>query len=359
MIDKQCFTTEWIDQKSEELHYTDKNLIEKVIRAFSLLDMLARSGCPFYFKGGSCLMLLLQDTPHRLSIDVDIICPPGTNIEDYLARYAENGFLNYELVERKQAGKDVPKSHSKFFYKVAFSANIDKESYILLDVLYEDCQYQQIQEVEINNALIKLTGEQSVVKVPSVGDILGDKLTAFAPETTGIPYYKRDKLATLEIIKQLYDISRLFDRVEDLKTTKAAFSKIAPIELSYRNLPTENLIVIFDDIRQTATNISTRGLIDKEKFVLLQQGIKSIGNFMYKQKYYIEDAVADASKAAYLATCLQCGKTTIERYSGDPSDLAELAISAPLHARLNRLRSTNPEAFFYWAKSSEMLKLIM
>ncbi len=39
MISKECFTTEWIAQKSIELQYNDKNLIEKVIRAFSLLEM--------------------------------------------------------------------------------------------------------------------------------------------------------------------------------------------------------------------------------------------------------------------------------------------------------------------------------
>ena len=37
MINKECFTTEWIAQKSIELKYNDRNLIEKVIRAFSLL----------------------------------------------------------------------------------------------------------------------------------------------------------------------------------------------------------------------------------------------------------------------------------------------------------------------------------
>lgn len=118
MIDTKCFTYEWIDRKSRELNYTDKNLIEKVIRAFSLLDMLARSGCPFCFKGGSCLMLLLQDSPHRLSIDIDIMCPPGTNIEKYLSKYEECGFIDYELVERRQAGTNIPKSHSKFFIRL-------------------------------------------------------------------------------------------------------------------------------------------------------------------------------------------------------------------------------------------------
>jgi len=73
MISKECFTAAWIDEKSKELQYNDKNIIEKVIRAFSLLDMLALSGCPFHFKGGSCLMLLLKNGRHRLSIDIDII----------------------------------------------------------------------------------------------------------------------------------------------------------------------------------------------------------------------------------------------------------------------------------------------
>jgi hypothetical protein len=47
MIDSQCFTAEWIATKSKEYQYSDRNIIEKVIRAFSLLDMLAASGCPF------------------------------------------------------------------------------------------------------------------------------------------------------------------------------------------------------------------------------------------------------------------------------------------------------------------------
>jgi len=355
MIDSNCFTAEWIEKKSQELHYSDKNLIEKAIRAFALLDMLAMSGCPFYFKGGSCLMLLLKDTPHRLSIDIDIMCPLGTNIEDYLAQYYESGFLSYELIERKQAGTEIPKSHSKFYYKVAFNADQGKEEYILLDVLYENCHYQQVHTVEIKNALIKHINQASTVQVPSIGDILGDKMTAFAPETTGIPFYKNGKLATLEIIKQLYDVGRLFDIVNDLSVAMMSFVKIAPVELGYRNLCANDLSVIYNDVRNTAMNISTRGMINKEKFELLQKGIKSIGAFMYKQKYFIDNAITDASKAAYLATCFQYGRTSIERYTGDSSTPLTLTITEPLHPRLNRLRKTNPEAFFYWVKTNEML----
>lgn len=126
MINKECFTTEWIEDKSKELNYPDKNIIEKVIHAFSLLDMLADSGCPFHFKGGSSLMLLLKDQRHRLSIDIDIICPPGTEIEEYLQAYKDYGFIDYKPVERILRGTEIPKTHSKFFYQVAFIDGIDR-----------------------------------------------------------------------------------------------------------------------------------------------------------------------------------------------------------------------------------------
>ena len=80
MIKKECMTTEWIKSISIRNKYKDLNLIEKVIRAMSLLEMLKLSGCPFCFKGGSALMLILGESAHRLSIDIDIICPLGTDI---------------------------------------------------------------------------------------------------------------------------------------------------------------------------------------------------------------------------------------------------------------------------------------
>lgn len=353
MIDKSCFTKGWIDAKSSELNYPDKNLLEKTIRAFALLDMLARSGCPFHFKGGSCIMLLLKDAPHRLSIDIDIICPPETDIEDYLREYAAHGFIDYRLIERKQRGTEIPKSHSKFYYQVAFNDN--GKSYVLLDVLYEDCHYQKVEHLPIENVLIANDGKPSIVNVPSIEDILGDKLTAYAPETTGIPYYKNDNLHTLEIIKQLFDVGHLFDHVHDLSITREAFAKIAPVELNYRHMDDSNIKVIYDDIRNTSLNISTRGLIDKDKFLLLQKGIKSISSFMYRKRYLIEDAIIDSAKAAYLSALLESGVNDVKHYNNDPASVAGLTTGRVLPAKLTKLRIGNPEAFFYWALTDELL----
>lgn len=172
------------------------------------------------------------------------------------------------------------------------------KSFILLDVLYEDCHYHKTNFIDIASTFIKLDGEPLKVVVPSVEDILGDKLTAFAPETTGIPYYKNGKLTTLEIIKQLYDVGRLFDSIQDIGTVSLSFKAIADVELGYRNLG-HDLSQIYDDIRQTALNISTRGFVDKDKFALLQKGIINIKPFMYKGAYRIEEAIIDAAKAPH------------------------------------------------------------
>ena len=204
MISKDCFTAAWIDNKSKELQYNDKNIIEKVIRAFSLLDMLAQSGCPSHFKGGSCLMLLLKDRRHRLSIDIDIICPPGTDIEQYLKAYKDYGFIDYKSVERIQRGTDIPKTHSKFFYQVSFIDDSDRQESILLDVLNEN-------------------------------------------------------------------------------------------------------------------------------------------------------AIVDTAHAAYVATLLEKGQTEIERYNGDPMSIASLEILSTLPNRLNRLKRQSPEAYYYWAKTSQLV----
>ena len=86
MIHPESRTLAWIETVANENNIRDIALVEKTIRAFSLLEALVRSGCPFLFKGGSSLLLHF-DSSRRLSIDIDIICPPGSRIEDYLEKY--------------------------------------------------------------------------------------------------------------------------------------------------------------------------------------------------------------------------------------------------------------------------------
>jgi predicted nucleotidyltransferase component of viral defense system len=132
MIHPDSRTIEWMKQVAAENKFPDIALIEKSIRAFSLLESLVLSGCPFVFKGGTALMLHM-DSAKRLSIDIDIICPPGTNIEKFVQKHAqEYGFSDVKLVERVTP-HNVPKTHAKFFYQVTYVTNTETEC-ILLDV---------------------------------------------------------------------------------------------------------------------------------------------------------------------------------------------------------------------------------
>ncbi len=63
-------------------------LLERAVYAFGLLEALAKVGMPFVFKGGTCLMLLMN-RPRRLSTDIDIIVEPGTDLDEYLDRASE------------------------------------------------------------------------------------------------------------------------------------------------------------------------------------------------------------------------------------------------------------------------------
>jgi len=84
MIDRDKISSEWISRVSKENRKTDKILVEKVIRAFLLIEGLVKQNLSFIFKGGTALMLHLNST-RRLSIDIDIIMPekPG-NLNELL-----------------------------------------------------------------------------------------------------------------------------------------------------------------------------------------------------------------------------------------------------------------------------------
>ena len=130
-----------------------------------MLEALVRSGCPLVFKGGTSLMLHLNSS-RRLSIDIDIICPPGTDIEKFLGMYAdEYGFGNIQLVERISRS-DVPKKHAKFFYQVSFFAGRNEDK-ILLDVLFEDIHYNKIVTLPIASPLLITFGDPIMVNLPS------------------------------------------------------------------------------------------------------------------------------------------------------------------------------------------------
>ena len=363
MIDPNSRSLEWILESCRINKVSDPTLMEKAIRAFSLLEALARSGCPFLFKGGSALMLQL-DCTQRLSVDIDIVCPPDTDVISYLTPFAaEYGFGEIKPSDRISR-TNVPKTHAKCFYQVSYVTNTATEK-ILLDVLFEDNWYSCIDHKPIVSPFLRMTGEPLIVNLPSKDDLLGDKLTAFAPNTTGIPYIKivigrgglpEERHCSMEIIKQLFDIASLFDRIDDLSIARATFEKIAPIELDYRRMDSADITPILDDIYKTSELICT-GIYTKAQsfeYQELVRGINQIRPLIISEKYNHYSAIVNASKAAYLSVLLRKGINEIRHY--DPAiDLRSVKLNVPINPAINKIKTFRPEAFFYWMQIEELL----
>ncbi len=158
---------------------------------------------------------------------------------------------------------------------------------------------------------------------------------------------------SMEIIKQLYDIGNLADNVSDIETIKSTFKTFAATELSYRELKNLTEQDVIEDIYQTALCIVTRGADGKGNFEELQKGIQRISRFVFSESYHLEKAITHASKAAYLTTLIKANAAKIEKFN-NPLQMKEWTIGEPMNTKLNRLKKSNPEAFFYWYKIYEL-----
>lgn len=352
MIDREKLSSKWIDSVSKNNKDADKILVEKVIRSLLLLEGLVLAQLSFIFKGGTSLMLHFNSAK-RLSIDIDIVTiESAENLEKILEAVAnDQGFNRVELQERRKR-INIEKMHFKFFYTPIHKTAKDEE-FILLDILFEKSNYTQIVQLPITSAFLPQKGEEVLVKVPSIEDLLGDKLTAFAPNTTGIPYFKGNDSMSMEIIKQLYDIGNLFDVGSDLQIVRKTFDAFAETELNYREQTDKKREDVLEDIFQTSLCISSRGILGKGNFEELQQGIKRIAGFIFSETYHIEKAIVSAAKAAYLSTLLKTEVGDIEKFES-PMQIRDFSIENPEYNKLNKLKKSNPEAFFYWYKTLQI-----
>jgi hypothetical protein len=110
---------------------------------------------------------------------------------------------------------------------------------------------------------------------------------------------------------------------------------------------------ILDDIFETALCLSTRGMEGKGNFTELQTGIQNIVSYIFSESFFIDKAITHASKAAYLSTLLNKDAEKMIRYS-DISDIDGLLIDHPFCTKLNKLKKSNPEAFYYWNQTVKL-----
>ncbi len=363
MIREHCFTDEWLEgfKKQKDHKRIDKIILEKMIYALHLLERLKSNGLEFVFKGGTSLILLLKEG-NRFSIDIDIISKTDrAELETILQKVVNSSnFTGVELDEDRSYKPGVPKAHYSFTFD-----SVSKGKYsgtILLDVLIEDSIYPEQIEVPIQTKWIETDGE-TLVTAPSIDAITGDKLTAFAPNTIGIPYFKGKVSFAMEICKQLFDLSKLFEKVKNVEVVAASFQVFAEQEIIYRkdeNRELElTLEMVLQDTIDTCLIIAKRGSgsgDEKKKFTELQRGIRAFGTgFLMAGNFRIDDAIPASARIAYLAVKIMVNDLSpITHYQGQ--DIKDLIIENQDWSFLNRLkRQPDKSSFFYWYKTVDLL----
>jgi predicted nucleotidyltransferase component of viral defense system len=349
MIDRASYELEWIQKVSASLGKKgDPKLLEKVIYAFTLLEQIIVHKLDFIFKGGTSL-LLSTSPPRRFSIDIDIITStPQKEIEALLEKIVATGlFIRWAPDNDRKSAVEAPVAHYKLYYKSKLNTHIPEEP-ILLDVLFAANPYPKVKEYPVVHDWLLTDKEPLLVNVPVLESLLGEKLTAFAPNTTGILYTKN---RPVEIIKQLYDVGLLFDLSSDLQLVKKSFLKVVHEEIAFRKLGITWQHVLHDTT-ETCHILAQRDQSRKE-FIHLQTGIANITNFIL-DRFKIEEAITASSKTAYLCKLLEANETGVPERFESPAQIAPLTIESPNYLKLNKLKKTNPEAFYYWHKAIEI-----
>lgn len=301
---------------------------------------------PFVFKGGTSLLVLLNE-PRRLSTDIDIIVDRGTDVDGYIEKAGRIfPFVSVEEHKRKGAN-DIEKRHFRFHF---LSPRTGKEINVLLDVVFEDNPYLKVTERSIRSDLLLNEGEDLKVNLPDINCILGDKLTAFAPHTTGIPF-GADK--ELEIIKQLFDCWALLQEMDDYNTVAAVYDKVSRIELGYRGLESTPADCLKDTI-DSCICIMGRGGIRSEEYTYFSSGISAIQGHIFAGRINGENAGVYASEVMYLAANLLTGQEEYERIT-NPDDYRNVQLKLKGIKKISSIRNTNPLADAYMVKALQLL----
>lgn len=352
MISDRCFTEEHIEQQSQIMTGASPVMIEKCIHALALLCHLAETDLEFIFKGGTSLLLHLPQI-RRLSIDIDILCKAENDqldsIVDGLPSLAP--FTRQEEDERGARGLPE-RRHFKFFYT---SSVTGREDNVLLDVVQEpNCQLE-CEDKPVQTEFIQVD-HPATVRVPTVEALLGDKLTAFAPNTLGVPFFtERGKSMTMQVVKQLFDVGELFNAVQDISAVKRGYVESCRLESAYRGGFTMQQAL--DDTKKTALQLCCNGFRyaqrDDTIIANIQDGATRLRDHLTQGRFRMtQEAKVTAAKAFLLATYLEeAVELSTDDLAFDLNERKEFILNANIAdpSCLNRLKPILPEAFYYLA----------
>ena len=225
-------------------------------------------------------MLLLNDF-NRFSVDIDILMNIDMldKINDSISNYTDDIF--YSIKEDKRKPVEIVKKHFKLYYKSIYPRE-DTEDYILLDIVFDEYKYCKLELRAIDSHFVKTTDPLLMVKIPAIDCMIGDKLTAFAPKTIGILYKRPNERVKkyTEIIKQLYDVGKLYDKISDISVVKETYKNVALIQMKNRclNITVEDCLM---DSILACKLIMTEGVFGgySDEYEIIKKGYIGLKNY--------------------------------------------------------------------------------
>lgn len=357
MFSPAVFSPEWIHAQRKKLGNCDPAILEKCVHALTLLGYLVESGLPFLFKGGTSLLLHLPQT-RRLSRDIDIVCGrPVAEVDAVLAGFGRRPpFLRWG--EDVRGARGLPqRRHFKFFYRSALAGHAEQE--VLLDIVEESREVLAVVTRPIRTDFL-VPEREVLVRVPTIEALLGDKLTAFAPSTVGVPLRNADQSAAdvQQVAKQLFDIGVLFAAATDFAKVAEAYDAVWALESEYRPDKPSREAALDDTWNACLAITATKPalLAGYPDATLLHSGLDRLrGHLTWPEFYHgIEPRRLLAARAAVLIAHLRTGRSldfNQSRYTGTAAQIAALraaSLNGHRFSWIDGIKAVNAEAYHYW-----------
>ncbi len=219
------------------------------------------------------------------------------------------------------------------------------KSSVLLDILFQENPYPKTDSKPLKSQFIETISDTKIL-VPTVNSLLGDKLTAFAPTTTGIHFGINKEM---QINKQLFDIGELFNHTDDIKEVEDSFNHFVEIESVYRNekFSTERVIKDLFEISFLISQIKIRG--GKENAITNEfiTGMREIRSHLITGTYNLEQTKINAAKTACVVSLFGKEVDFKQMREYNLAKINDVKLSNDLSI-LERLKTLLPESYYYW-----------
>ncbi len=362
MFPSAVFSPSWINQQRKQLGNCDPGILEKCVHALTLLGYLVESGLPFIFKGGTSLLLHMPQV-RRLSRDIDIVCGrPAAEVAAVVGAIGGRApFLRWQEDERGARGLPQ-RRHFKFLYRSALPGFVEQE--LLLDVVEEAREVHTVVRRPVRTSFLAPEVEHLVL-VPTIESLLGDKLTAFAPHTTGVPFYRRGGEEQLQqVAKQLFDVGALFEVAGDFEVVAKSYNAVSAQEGEYRGNRHSREAALDDTWKACIALTATKPAIlaNYPDAPLLHDGLDKMQGHLTWPEFMQgrEPRRTLAARAAVLVAHLRAGVPfdfRSMRYTGGTAQLDMLRV-ATLNGKplswIDGIKGANAEAYYYWYRAIQL-----